>query len=339
MPSIPLPLVTLLVLLILMLTLWIGDRQRHRHTLRFLLLCSLLLTVGIVRWVWPSPMLMLLRVLIATVLPALAWHCFSHLTQHSVSRWHIAPVILAIIIQQCWPPAIDAVLFALYLAYGMALIHVGIRGSEKLTEVRISEVPFAAKMALAAGIFLCFSGVTDLLVAVEFAWHQGKFALPLIALLQTFMLPFLALAIALAARTRPIAPEASVPEVEVVDIPSPEQAALCEQLEERLRKNALFLENNLTLNMLARKAGIPARQISRAVNTTYHCNVSQWVNGLRISHAQHLLRNSALPITEVMLASGFTTKSNFNREFLRISGMTPSAFRQLGNSAPERERV
>ncbi|ORM65562.1 hypothetical protein, partial [Pantoea rwandensis] len=233
MPSIPLPLVTLLVMMILMLTLWIGDRQRYRFALLFLLACSLLITVGMLRWIWPSPWLMLLRVLIATLLPALAWHCFSRLTQRPFSRWQIAPAILAIIIMQCWSSAIDTVLFLLYLAYGVALINVGWRGSDKFTEVRLSEASTAAKMAFAAGIFLCFSAITDLLVALEFAWHQGMYAPQLIAVLQTLMLPFLALAIAFAAHTRP----SEHGEVESLPILEPlqtsQQAVLCLQPEHR----------------------------------------------------------------------------------------------------------
>ena len=90
----------------------------------------------------------------------------------------------------------------------------------------------------------------------------------------------------------------------------------------------LYLNPNLTLNALARKTAVPARQISKAVNLTRGCNVSQWINGFRIDFTQQLLRNTALSVTEVMLEAGFATKSNFHREFLRISGMTPTAYRR-----------
>ncbi|MGE9553525.1 helix-turn-helix domain-containing protein, partial [Erwinia amylovora] len=66
----------------------------------------------------------------------------------------------------------------------------------------------------------------------------------------------------------------------------------------------------------------------KAVNLTRGCNVSQWINGFRIDFAQQLLRNTALPVTEVMLEAGFVTKSNFHREFLRISGITPTDYRR-----------
>ncbi|MDT3640673.1 AraC family transcriptional regulator [Cronobacter sakazakii] len=113
----------------------------------------------------------------------------------------------------------------------------------------------------------------------------------------------------------------------------------CAQLEETLRARSLYLSPDLTLDLLARKTGTPARHISRAVNATRGCNVSQWINSFRIAHAQQLLRQTASPVTEVMLASGFNTKSNFNREFSRIVGMSPVEYRRAAadNAAPDSE--
>lgn len=41
-----------------------------------------------------------------------------------------------------------------------------------------------------------------------------------------------------------------------------------------------------------------------------------------------LLNETDLSITAAMMESGFQTKSNFNREFLRVAGMTPREYRQ-----------
>lgn len=60
-----------------------------------------------------------------------------------------------------------------------------------------------------------------------------------------------------------------------------------------------------------------------AVNRATGGNVSRYVNGWRIDHACGLI-GAGQGITEVMLASGFNTKSNLNREFLRIKGQSPS---------------
>lgn len=44
------------------------------------------------------------------------------------------------------------------------------------------------------------------------------------------------------------------------------------------------------------------------------------------------LRSSVI---RVMLESGFLTKSNFNREFLRVTGTSPTAWRQLQKTGDE----
>ena len=79
---------------------------------------------------------------------------------------------------------------------------------------------------------------------------------------------------------------------------------------------------------LARRAGLPARAVSGAVNRLTGGNVSQYVNGFRIGEACRLLADTEMSVTQAMLQSGFQTKSNFNREFLRVTGLSPVAWRQ-----------
>ncbi|MNN74956.1 HTH-type transcriptional activator RhaR [compost metagenome] len=74
--------------------------------------------------------------------------------------------------------------------------------------------------------------------------------------------------------------------------------------------------------------GIPARKVSQAINQQAGMNVSQYVNQLRIQQAARWLSSSDRPVTEIMLEAGFSTKSNFNREFLRVQGMSPSEWRR-----------
>ena len=58
-------------------------------------------------------------------------------------------------------------------------------------------------------------------------------------------------------------------------------------------------------------------------------NVSQVLNEYRIEEAKRLLARSDLPVTTILFEVGFQTKSNFNREFLRVAGMTPSDYRRV----------
>lgn len=57
-------------------------------------------------------------------------------------------------------------------------------------------------------------------------------------------------------------------------------------------------------------------------------SVSQYVNGYRVRTACGLLVVSDGPVSTVMFEAGFMTKSNFNREFLRVAGTSPSAWRK-----------
>jgi AraC-like DNA-binding protein len=70
------------------------------------------------------------------------------------------------------------------------------------------------------------------------------------------------------------------------------------------------------------------RQISAAINRATGKNVSQYVNEFRIAEACALLVETDKPVTEIMLDVGFQTKSNFNREFRRVTNMTPVQWRQ-----------
>lgn len=111
-------------------------------------------------------------------------------------------------------------------------------------------------------------------------------------------------------------------------------------LEKQVCETELYLMPDLTLSLLAQKTGLPARQLSGVVNAQCQCNVSQWINSFRIARAQELLAATPLPVTEIMLESGFSTKSNFNREFQRLCGMSPTLYRQQvrANQAQRSER-
>ena len=70
------------------------------------------------------------------------------------------------------------------------------------------------------------------------------------------------------------------------------------------------------------------RQISAAINQVYGRNISQVVNEYRIERAKTLLLTTDKAITQIYFDSGFQTKSNFHREFSRMTQQTPSAFRR-----------
>ena len=109
--------------------------------------------------------------------------------------------------------------------------------------------------------------------------------------------------------------------------PTEDDRRLLAALDSMMNETRLFSDNNLTLVRVARRLGVPARQVSNAVNRCTGDNFSRYTNGFRIRHAQKLLRDTDLPVTEIMLEAGFVSKSSFNGEFRRTVGLTPSQYR------------
>lgn len=96
-----------------------------------------------------------------------------------------------------------------------------------------------------------------------------------------------------------------------------------------LQQEQLFtLEYGITLAQAARKLQVPARQLSNAINLHYGASFSVLLNDQRIAHAQKLLLQTPdLAVTDVMARAGFASKSNFHKEFLRVTGTTPTLYR------------
>jgi AraC-like DNA-binding protein len=101
--------------------------------------------------------------------------------------------------------------------------------------------------------------------------------------------------------------------------------AIIAKLDDYVRSHKPHLDPDLTLARLARKLTVPAKQVSAAINRSKNENVSRYINRLRIEEACRLLADGKL-VTAAIFDSGFNTKSNFNREFLRVCGQSPRAW-------------
>lgn len=106
-----------------------------------------------------------------------------------------------------------------------------------------------------------------------------------------------------------------------------EDGDILAQLESFLSREPLHLDPNLNLTRLARRLHLPEKRLSSAINRATGSNVSRYFNAWRIRHACKLIEEGS-SVTDAMLESGFNTKSNFNREFLRMTGVAPSAWQR-----------
>jgi len=87
------------------------------------------------------------------------------------------------------------------------------------------------------------------------------------------------------------------------------------------------LAEPLTVPELARRVGLSPTWFARAFRRRYSITAQRYLLGRRIEHAQALLRTTDLPIGRIGERLGFLDAQHFNKQFRRVAGCTPSAFR------------
>lgn len=340
--SIPLPFVVSLLLAILAAVIYVRQEAEEKPAFVFLTVCAITTIIVGLRWTVDTPLFRSLQPMLASCIPVIAWYCFSR--AHRARKFHfahaIAPVVMVFwsLTYPFWQPPIDPFLTLLYMGYGLALIRASIKKEDLPEDIRLSDIDRALKAERIAGCMLIFSAALDGALAIDFTFFAGKQAVYILTIGHAILLPVLAVAVVMVSmsirRDTPItepptqAVESQEEKTSTNVMDDKEAKDILKVVDELMKNKEVYLDPDLTLNRLSRKACIPARKISSAINQIYGRNVSQVINGYRIERAKQLLKETDDPITQIYLNSGFQTKSNFNREFTRVTKQTPSAYRQ-----------
>ncbi len=336
MPSLPIPFVVALFLMLLFRRLWTSSDDKRGSAWGLLLLAACIahaVVVGL-RWGYGLPWLDVVQPVLGASLPPLAWLGFEAIrTGRLASGWrwlHMLPVVSVAGLRGFDAMAVDSVLILSFLGYGAALLLHARQGPDALVRTALDTVaPVHAAMRACGFALLAFAAL-DSLVALAIALGRRDMAANAIGLAGLAMVCLLGMAAARSSGAAPGTAESADADAAngQADRSEGDHAAVMARIGLLLRDQRLHLDAGLTLGRLARRAGVPARQVSAAINALHGVNVSQYINGFRIHEACHLLEASNAPVTGILLEAGFNTKSNFNREFQRVTGMTPSAWRE-----------
>ncbi len=362
--SVPLPIVValMLVMVIAINREALLNLPRGRWFLALLVLyCVVLVLIGI-RWTVGVTAVMPLLPVLAVGWCILTWIAFRSLTRTGASvSWqdwpHALPVLIVVAAMIASPLVLEAVIVLCNLGYAWLLIKLARQGEDALRMVKFNAARNCLRAIWISAAMLIYFGVVEVIIALDFELTHGSNAATIVTLANIpslFLLGLVATGAGLAGSREEsdqpgliVQPEgleaaptgtATDADPDVIARPNPnpddpqsattEHSALLEQLAELLIGQKLYADTELNLQRLARKAGVPARQVSRAVNSQTGLNVSQWVNEARVRAACELLQQTDATVLEIMQQVGFATKSNFNREFRRIAGMSPSAWRK-----------
>lgn len=88
------------------------------------------------------------------------------------------------------------------------------------------------------------------------------------------------------------------------------------------------LNKNLSLDEIADVACLTPFHFSRQFKNATHFSPHQFVLKLKIEHAEKLLTNTDLPISEIALEVGFQNQSHFTLVFHKIVGVPPNRYRK-----------
>ena len=104
-----------------------------------------------------------------------------------------------------------------------------------------------------------------------------------------------------------------------------------EKLKNYMEKEKPFLNPELAIAELSDQTLIPVRSLSEVINQYYQQNFYEYINSYRILTAKELLSDPSLghySIADIMVLSGFNTKSTFNTSFKNSTGLTPTEYRK-----------
>jgi AraC-like DNA-binding protein len=335
--NIPLPfLVGLVVVLVLHRSLKGVEEPRCRlYFLAFFTLYALQgLIVGL-HFGYGLEALGKLQPVTAALMPPLAYLSFRSLTDApSAAPWrHLAGPVAVIAVLLVAPVLLDPLLLALFVFYGLLLWRLTRSGSETMTQASLERMRPALQAARLTAALMFFFGLSDAVLAV-YTGFAGAGAVPVAVTLMNIVTMAMVLAFALLPRFNSTDLDRPPP------LPNSQDEEIVARVSALLQDGGLYRDENLSLARLARRAGLQPRVLSAAVNRVTGLNISQFVNNVRVAQACRLLLEDDRSATAIMLEAGFSTKSNFNREFRRVTGQSPRQWRhsraRAGGDAQQR---
>lgn len=303
--------------------------------------CGFLVMIGTValllglRLAYGAPWAGLVQPHLAAMIAPLAYLGFWSLTQDDRQAWRRAGILhggliaaaqLAMLLPL--PLSTDVILFVVSSAYLAGLARFVRFEPDAFVALAPTDL-FSVRLGLFAALALLALMVAgDVAIVAALIFAPEGFFLPFLGGVAGFFSAFIVvLALVgiplLVGRPLPNASRATPSQRQ----PTDEDERLFQALTSLMEDKRLFTDSNLTLARIARRLGVPARDLSQAVNRKTGENVTRTINGFRIRSAQAMLRETDLPVTEIMLSCGFLSKSSFNTDFRRITGQTPSQYR------------
>ncbi|WP_342077579.1 AraC family transcriptional regulator [Yoonia sp. SS1-5] len=270
----------------------------------------------------------------ATLVPPIAWCAFQWTAVRPANRsdlLHLLGPLTAVAALITAPRFLDIFVPGTFAVYGCAILFLSRKGPDAQPRSFLVDGNLPSRIWQVIGAALIVSAFSDVLIVAAIAGgfeHLRPWIISLFSIGNLLLIGIISLSDHLRAE------ETNQEEPRRTSSTEAEQQ-VWKRVQTYMEDHRPYLDPDLTLLRLSRKLGVPAKTLSTIINQETGENVSRYVNDARIAAAQKALIDGE-SVTSAMLSCGFNTKSNFNREFLRIAGSSPSKW--LANEmAPENQ--
>lgn len=124
----------------------------------------------------------------------------------------------------------------------------------------------------------------------------------------------------------------NLPKEKEVVVASTEHAPdVVERVRQGMEVQQLYLKHTLNIEEFSKLVGIHYREVSAIINQHFDTNFFEFVNSYRVNKAKAMLVDPKLAdttILDILLESGFNSKSAFHRFFKRYTGMSAADYRK-----------
>lgn len=104
----------------------------------------------------------------------------------------------------------------------------------------------------------------------------------------------------------------------------PSEVALCKKISDYVEQN--FQDPSLSVSQIAEHFGMSVSYLGSIYKKVNHLSIIQSITNIRIEHAQRLLKEGNLKITEIAESSGYSDVYYFSKKFKKTCGCSPKTY-------------
>lgn len=133
---------------------------------------------------------------------------------------------------------------------------------------------------------------------------------------------------------KPIQADEQMPDLNHKDLETQIQPTTSSELDSRMDlwaqdPNKYFLHDNINVLQVAEMIKVKPRLLSDYLNTVKGINFNQYINTLRIEEAKRMiLEDKSRTFNDIAVYTGFSSAATFCKTFKRVTGITPTQYKQ-----------